>query len=419
MRDGISIPFLTRISHTAPCPRALVIVLGDLGRSPRMMNHARALRARGWAVTLAGYGENPAPPDLATDPAVRVVELDAGSGGYGRILWRLAVELRRERWTAVLVQNPPGFPAMVLLGLAARRGTRRVLDWHNFGSSLLALRRSPRRHAAGLYGWCEQRLARMAHEHWAVSAALAGKLTGIRAVVVHDRPSRFFRTAAALGRDHAPSGVNGGPEADRLAWWRRVLPHLTPPTAPRWVVAPSSWGPDEDSDAMLRVAKAWRKNAASWGTAPYVAIIATGRGPMQAEFARAAAVLAAGPIALHTAWVPAAEYPALLARADAGLCLHRSSSGVDLPMKLADFRGAGRKALVMDYGPVLTELFRPGTDGWTFRNDTELAAGLRRLAAMTAEELTVPVAVEDTWEAEWDRTLGSWAATLEAGRSRA
>lgn len=419
MRDWISIPFLTRISHNAACPRALVIVLGDLGRSPRMMNHARALRARGWAVTLAGYGENPPPPDLATDPAVRVVELDAGGGGFGRILWRLAGELRRERWTAVLVQNPPGFPVMAVLALAGRRGARRILDWHNFGSSLLALRHSRRRHAAGLYGWCERRLARMADEHWAVSAALAGRLAGIRAVVVHDRPSRIFRTAAALGRDHPPSGANGEPEAGRLAWWRRILPNVPPPAAPCWVVAPSSWGPDEDSDAMLRVAERWQKNAAGWGDAPYVAIIATGRGPMQAEFARAAAALPAGPIALHTAWVPAAEYPGLLARADAGLCLHRSSSGVDLPMKLADFRGAGKKALVMDYGPVLTELFRPETDGWTFRDDAELGAGLRRLAAMTAEELTVPAAAEDTWEEEWDRTLGPWAATLEAERSPA
>lgn len=170
---------------------------------------------------------------------------------------------------------------------------------------------------------------------------------------------------------------------------------------------------------MLRVAEAWQKNAAGWGNAPHVAIIATGRGPGQAAFARAAAALPPGPIALHTAWVPAAEYPALMARADAGLCLHRSSSGVDLPMKLADFRGAGKKALVMDYGPVLNELFRPEIDGWMFRNDAELGAGLRRLATMTTGELTVSAAVDDTWEDEWDRTLGPWAATLEAGRSPA
>jgi len=353
------------------------------------------------------------------DPAVRVAELDAGGGGYGRIIWRLASELRRESWTAVLVQNPPGFPALAVLELLGRRGARRILDWHNTGGSLLALRRSRRRHLAGFYGWCERQLARLADEHWAVSAALAEKLAGIRAVVVHDRPSRIFRAAATLARDDTSHGATAGPLADRLAWWHRVLPHVPAPTAPCWVVAPSSWGPDEDTDAMLRVTETWRRNAANWGDAPQVAIIATGRGPMQAEFARAAIALNGGPVTLHTAWVPAAEYPALLARADAGLCLHRSSSGVDLPMKLADFRGAGKKALVMDYGPVLTEVFRPEIDGWTFRNDTELAAGLRRIALMTAADLAAPPATEDTWEGEWNEKLGLWASTLEAGRGRA
>ncbi len=370
-------------------------------------------------MALAGYGNNPPPPDLEGDAAVRVIKLDERGGGHLRILWRLARELRRERWTAVLVQNPPGFPVMMVLGLAGRRGAHRVLDWHNFGSSLLALRRSPRRHAAGLYRWCEHRLARMADDHWTVSAALAGQLADIRAVVVHDRPSRIFRAAAAQTRNRQSAGKNGGADADRLAWWRRVLPHLAPPGAPRWVVAPSSWGPDEDSNAMLRAAEEWRRNAKSWGDAPHVVIIASGRGPGQADFARAAAALGAGPVTLVTAWVPAAEYPALLAWADAGLCLHQSSSGVDLPMKLADFRGAGKKALVLDYGPVLTEVFRPETDGWTFRNDAGLAAGLRRLAAMPLEELAVPPAGEDTWEAEWDRQAGAWAAALEAGRGRA
>lgn len=384
-----------------------------------MMNHARALRARGWAVTLAGYGENPIPPDLATDPTVRVVGLDSGGGGFGGILWRLAAELRRESWTAILVQNPPGFPVLAVFALAGRRGARRILDWHNFGGSLLALRRSPRRHAAGLYEWCERRFARIADEHWAVSNALAGKLTGFGAVVVHDRPSEVFRVAAVRDGDRISSGASPTPAADRLAWWSRVLPNQAPPTAPCWLVAPSSWGPDEDADAMLRVAAEWRSNAGSWGEAPRVAIIATGKGPLQAEFARAASKFVDSPVALHTAWVPAAEYPALLACADAGLCLHRSSSGVDLPMKLADFRGAGRKALVLDYGQVLFEVFRPGIDGWTFRSDAELAADLRRMALMTAEELAAPAAVEDTWEVEWDRRLGPWATALEAGRNRA
>jgi len=167
---------------------------------------------------------------------------------------------------------------------------------------------------------------------------------------------------------------------------------------------------------MLRVAQAWRNDGAGWGAAPRVALVATGIGPLQADFARAAAALTGGPVEIRTAWVPAAEYPALLARADAGLCLHCSSSGLDLPMKLADFRGAGRKALVRDYGPVLQEVFRPGADGWTFRDDAELAAALRTLALKSPAERTAAAAAGDTWEEEWDRQLGGWALALEQGR---
>jgi len=73
---------------------------------------------------------------------------------------------------------------------------------------------------------------------------------------------------------------------------------------------------------------------------------------------------------------------------------------------------------VLDYGPVLAEVFRPGIDGWTFRNDAEMAAGLRTLALTPSADRTAPSSAEDTWETEWDRQLGAWATPLEAERSR-
>lgn len=397
--------------RAAAPPRALIIVLGDLGRSPRMLNHARALRSRGWQVTLTGYGVNPPSPDLVQDPGVEVRELDAGGRGIGRRLWQLTKEVRRGHWTIVLVQNPPGFPALLVLGLLPRRGERRILDWHNVGSSLLSLRSSPRRFAAGFYGWCERRSARIADEHWAVSAVMAERSPGGSAVVVHDRPARVFRQGA---RARSLAVTHETRAAERLAWWKRVLPDVPPPEAECWVVAPSSWGPDEDMSAILRVAAGALAEPGEWGDGPRIAIIATGQGPAQAEFARVAPDFCDGPVTLHPAWIPAAEYPAFIAQADAGLCLHRSSSGLDLPMKLADFRGARRKALVLDYGPVLAEVFRPEIDGWTFRSDAELAAGLKRVACLPPEERVLEWAPEDNWEAEWERKLGDWASDLEA-----
>ena len=60
--------------------------------------------------------------------------------------------------------------------------------------------------------------------------------------------------------------------------------------------------------------------------------------------------------------------------ADAGLCLHQSASGFDLPMKLADFRGAGIPVCAYDYAPVLSEVLTPGHEGVTFRDPGELAS---------------------------------------------
>lgn len=392
------------------CVQVLIIVLGDLGRSPRMLNHARVMRRRGWAVTLAGYGTSALPPDLEADSAVRVCPLDAGGVGLGRILVRLAGVVRREYWTVVLVQNPPGFPVLAVVVAAVRRGARIVLDWHNLGSSLLALRTSAWRHGAGLYAWAEREAARWVDEHWAVSAALAKALPVSGVVVVRDRPAGVFRARA----EEAVADRAGL----REAWWRRVLPQVAAPKADCWVVAPSSWGADEDVAAMLRVAEGARAAASEWGDAPRVALIATGRGEGQEAFARAAAAMPEGPISLQCVWVPAGEYPALLALADVGLCLHRSSSGLDLPMKLADFRGAGCRALVLDYGPVLAEIFDGSADGWTFADDAELLAGLRRVAGMASSERRVERRPDDTWEAEWIRELGGWATAIEGGAGR-
>jgi len=49
---------------------AYVIVLGDIGSSPRMRYHATSLTKSGYFVQMIGYGSNNIPDDLEQNPSV-------------------------------------------------------------------------------------------------------------------------------------------------------------------------------------------------------------------------------------------------------------------------------------------------------------------------------------------------------------
>jgi beta-1,4-mannosyltransferase len=85
---------------------------------------------------------------------------------------------------------------------------------------------------------------------------------------------------------------------------------------------------------------------------PDLLVLVTGKGPQRAAYAREMASLRLRRVAARTAWVESSEYPKLLGSADLGVCLHTSSSGLDLPMKVVDMFGCGLPVVAVRYDAI-------------------------------------------------------------------
>src|SRR4051812_18296570 len=205
--------------------RAVVVALGDLGRSARMRYHAQALAARGVDVDLVGFEGTPLARAITDDEHITVHRLSASMLRHGapslsyapvalvdaaRISFRLWTTLRRlPRPDLVLVQNPPAFPTLMVTRLALKRkGVRFVIDWHNIGYTLLQLRLGQWHPAVRLARWLERHDARRVDANLAVSRGLAAFLEtkfGVKqAKVLYDRPASAFTPIDRADRERFP-----------------------------------------------------------------------------------------------------------------------------------------------------------------------------------------------------------------------
>lgn len=206
-----------------------VVVLGDVGRSPRMQYHAASLAGAGVGpVTLIGLAGEACQACVADDPRItqRLLSPPWALTAAPRVLWPLVAPLKviwqclALLWSllalapaprVVLVQTPPAIPTLAVAWFAARvRGARLVIDWHNFGFTVLGLSLRSRYGARGAS--CARPLLRVALKYERFCAGLADahfcvtnamrlwlrKHWRVHATVLYDRPPPFFRRASAV-----------------------------------------------------------------------------------------------------------------------------------------------------------------------------------------------------------------------------
>ncbi|KAF4670373.1 mannosyltransferase [Perkinsus olseni] len=338
---------------------AVVMVLGDIGHSPRMQYHAVSLAEQaGLDVVLLGYpGSKPMKEvvssrhievrhirPFASTVAIPYIVYAACKLAFegGQLLWILLFSIPRPK--LLMVQTPPAIPTLMIASMVASlRRAKLIVDFHNLAYTILGEKLGERHWLVRLsrlyesfwaskcdYGLCvTHRMGGFLRDQWKVS----------HVVTCYDRPLRDrFRGRTA--------------EGDREGLYQRlhlsygVEEDLSDPKVVT-MVSSTSWTPDEDFmmllPGLLEIDYLLRK------AGKILVFFITGKGPCKEAFVRAFDDLHLSNIRLYTPWLSVSDYPLLLGSVDVGISLHQSSSGLDLPMKVVDMLGAELPVMGRDF----------------------------------------------------------------------
>ena len=398
----------------------VVVVGGDLARSPRMQYHASSMCESGRfaEVRCVGIDEgNMCAEHLTTKKQARfclvsrtvprgifnkswllrtLYRVLAFIGGFTVALLRATVPLAsaggEETRVVLVLQTPPAVPFImiaqlvsmmrrtqaVFAGLVGRPRSRVsiVIDFHNFGWTLLDVDRRPKPVVA-LY-WALETFFGVGDAHFTVADAMKGRLSG------KDRqtPSALVlpKSSVTVLRDCAPAFFR--PLKDPQAALKRIAATEGDDlVVPEWVperrashlalISATSWTADDDYTLVVDALKAIDKQLAA-AKSGRVWLLVTGKGETRARFeAQIQAAQLSDRVVVSTHYFQSfVTYATAMSLFDAGLCVHRSSSGLDLPMKCVDMFGCGLPVVALDY-PALPELVTDAT-GWRFDDAASL-----------------------------------------------
>ncbi|GBE78651.1 Chitobiosyldiphosphodolichol beta-mannosyltransferase [Sparassis crispa] len=341
----------------------------------------------------------------------------------------------------IVVQNPPSIPTLALVWFVAKiRGSKVIIDWHNLGYSILALKLGERHVFVKIAKWFERYFGRSAYAHLFVTHAMREflvkewDLKGHKAVL-HDRPPAhfhraspaeihelFLRLAPALSTPSLTSFLppfsppystpftatptsstltsipqSPTPDLSELSDTDFALGGAAAPTLradrPALLVSSTSWTPDEDFRMLLAALEMYERRArarsheqARERRLPKVLMVVTGKGPLRAKYMRRIEKMQRGDAAQEpwrfvrciSMWLEAEDYPRLLGSADLGISLHSSSSALDLPMKIVDMFGCELPVCALGFA-CLDELVKDGVNGLIFNDAAQLADQLETL----------------------------------------
>ncbi|XP_065588696.1 chitobiosyldiphosphodolichol beta-mannosyltransferase [Cyrtonyx montezumae] len=426
--------------------RVCVAVLGDLGRSPRMQYHALSLARHGRGVTLLGYFQTRPHRDVLSSGDIRIVplsELRCLRVGpkllqyvvkvVTQTVQLLYVMLKVDPPSYVLLQNPPGLPIIAVAWVACLFWrSKLIIDWHNYGYTVMSLSHGRNHPLVRIAEWYEKLFGRLSDYNLCVTNAMKEDLwvnCNIKAVTLYDRPASHFKETPLelqhqlymkLAKDYEPfrpQHVAGSVSwnAERSAFTERdeKSGDVTKTGGrPALLISSTSWTEDEDFSVLLEALEDYERYINEGVKLPALVCVITGKGPLKEYYNGLIKKLHFKHIQICTPWLEAEDYPVLLGSADLGVCLHKSSSGLDLPMKVVDMFGCCLPVCAI-YFECLHELVKHNENGLIFRDSDELAEQLKMLFSEfpTLESklhdfrINLRASKQLSWDQSWDKTV--------------
>ncbi|XP_063623690.1 chitobiosyldiphosphodolichol beta-mannosyltransferase [Cydia splendana] len=382
-----------------------VVVLGDIGRSPRMQYHALSLADSGLNVNIIGYLDSKPLPEILEHEHITITKLYPLVFNRGpkiiqyamKAIWQTISLLLTLFITGkchyLLCQNPPAIPTLpVCRFYCLLTKTKFIIDWHNYAYSIMALA-SPNRWLLKLATALERYFGQSAHHNMCVTYAMKSDLFqnwGIEATVLYDRPPKIFHPITLeekhqwflkISQQYPEFSCPGrellnhpaGDMVTKTAFTNFVNNKVEMRAdAPGLLFSSTSWTPDEDFGILMEALQVYETTLEVTKKLPKLICVITGKGPMKQHYIDLINSKQWQHIKVVTPWLEAADYPTMVASADLGVCLHTSSSGLDLPMKVVDMFGAGLPVCAYEFN-CIDELVENGVNGYTFKNSDELS----------------------------------------------
>jgi beta-1,4-mannosyltransferase len=190
---------------------------------------------------------------------------------------------------------------------------------------------------------------------------------------------------------------------------------------PFTIITATSWTPDEDFELLLSAAmliehhlQTYNQSMTSSKYYHKLTILITGKGPLRADFEQRIQKLESSYqliyVKIRCLWLSSEDYFNLLSYCDIGLCLHNSTCGLDLPMKVLDMLGAGLVVLASRYYAI-SELIRHEENGLLFHGAQDLVENILRLMMNSSNNQLVNLRQHhhherlSSWHENWNEVM--------------